>query len=775
MHNYYSPSNTNFNYNGDYSFQPLSSKVINKDFNTIPTIEIELPFDDNGKWKNVVENGVWKSPVPWNNNGDLFRIYETEKDMDTETYKVYGRQIFGDLMTTTAKDLSNDDIMICQTGIATGQQALNKLLNGTQFTGYSDIITTNNARWERKEITEALLSNDENSFVNKWGGELFVDNFNVYMNNKIGTDNNVRISYGKNLTGITVNINTESVVTRIIPIGYNGLRLTGSTPYVNSPNINKYPKVYEKVIEYSDVKVKENSDDTEGFANETLARAELIRLANLEYSKNNIDLPIINIKTTMVDISNTLEYKTMGYSSLENINKGDTLTLYYEDFDINMPIRCIGYEWDALKEEMLEVELGDVTKSFFDKQTDLSNTLTNLLDGDKVKADSLAGLINGLQTRFKAQKDISQKQHIRAMLFEDSDPTSSTYGATAIGTVGLQIANKKVNNEWQWNTFITGGLVYADQLIGNLKTVLIENADGSFKIDLKETGGATFYNNGMKAMEMSRNALKLYNWAKDGDYIGSVGALINRGDPNLPYISIYHDIDSSTSLGYERKDTNSVPSYMEFDKYNIHGSHPHPITVYESAEFRAPIYLASSIRGEDKNIAFEGDYMWFSPVGGGASGMTLDKNGNVNFGGEIHCSALSVSSSNKNRIMNTSQGKVRVNAVESAEYIFTDKGRGFIGQDGTCVIKLEKKFTEIIETYDYDLFIQPLGAGKAYYLEEECFEDGFIVHGDPYTNFKYKIEAIQINMNGKRLEKFDESKFNSMKEKIDETKKGVEV
>lgn len=89
------------------------------------------------------------------------------------------------------------------------------------------------------------------------------------------------------------------------------------------------------------------------------------------------------------------------------------------------------------------------------------------------------------------------------------DPESPTFGATAIGTVGLEIASKRnaTNTDWEWNTFITAGLVYADWLVGKLMTVLIQNVDGSFQIDLSKSGGAEYYNNGKIAMKMERNSL----------------------------------------------------------------------------------------------------------------------------------------------------------------------------------------------------------------------------------------------------------------------------
>lgn len=482
----FNKDNINFSKNGDMVIHPIYAKFYAVGINKIPTIEMKIPYDRYGAWKYAVNDNVVKCPVPYSlENGDLFRIYETEKDPDG--YIFYARHIFGDLMTTTAKDLNNDDVMIVATGLTNGQGAITKLLTNTGFTGYSNITTKiDSVRWDKKQITEALLSDDENSFVTRWGGELFVNNFNVYMNTRVGGDYGVKIAYGKNLDSITENIDYDGIITRIIPTGYNGLRLTGLTPWVDSPNISKYPKVHEKPVEFNNVKVKERPEDEDGFATIELARAELIRLSNLMFTQEHVDVPKVNIKTSMVDVSKTTEYKSMGYSGLEEVLLGDTVVCSHYKIGIETIARCIDYTWNILTKEMINVEIGDVTENFFDKQTNISNAVSKILDGDSVKADKIEGIINALQAKFKAQRSIAQPQEIRAMQFEDLVEGSPTFGATTIGTMGMSIAKNRTpdGKDWDWETFISAGEVWADRLIGTLKTVLIESMDGSVNINL---------------------------------------------------------------------------------------------------------------------------------------------------------------------------------------------------------------------------------------------------------------------------------------------------
>ena len=57
---------------------------------------------------------------------------------------------------------------------------------------------------------------------------------------KLAADNGVRVEFGYNLNEIEEDVNIEEVVTRIIPVGYDGIMLEGNAPWVDSPLINKY-------------------------------------------------------------------------------------------------------------------------------------------------------------------------------------------------------------------------------------------------------------------------------------------------------------------------------------------------------------------------------------------------------------------------------------------------------------------------------------------------------------------------------------------------------
>lgn len=169
----YDSMNKNFDYNGDMTLKPIKAELSNSLNNASIELIVEHEKDDLGRYKYLEEDNVIKCFTPWDRKkGQLFRIYETDKDSDENKITAYARHIISDLITIKAKDYSNENILIVYPSNCNGQTAITKLLKNTDFKGYSDIQKIESARWEKKGIIEALLSDDENSFINRWGGRI---------------------------------------------------------------------------------------------------------------------------------------------------------------------------------------------------------------------------------------------------------------------------------------------------------------------------------------------------------------------------------------------------------------------------------------------------------------------------------------------------------------------------------------------------------------------------------------------------------------------------
>ena len=466
----YRNTNSNYDFNGDATLNPSSCLLDTSDWK----LTIDIPIDENLEF--ITNEAVVAAPT-WYSDKQLFRIYDYEKSESGIT--AYARPIFFD----SAHDSMLMDVRPTD---KTGKQALEIMTAGMKYSGKSDITAVSTAYYIRKNLIEAIMGSDENSFINRWGGQPIFDNFKIIVNKRAGGDYGAKAHLGYNLTSIEEHVNMDNVVTRIVPIGYNGYTLEGETPWVDSPNINKYAIVYMKEVKYEDVKLQEDCQSEEvGFATLSEYREELKRRAKADFD-SGVDLPAIDYKVEVADLGKTAEYENI--KELVKIGYGDTVEAENEALGITTTAKCVNLVYNCLTEQNETVYLGDATVSYFDKLSSTMQAANAAINWDgTVKGGQIGGLIDMFKARMKATAEGAKKQAERAILFEDIDPDSPMFGAMALGTNGFMIADERTadGRDWDWKTFGTGQGFYADFLVGGvlLSQNYIANKTG-FKLDL---------------------------------------------------------------------------------------------------------------------------------------------------------------------------------------------------------------------------------------------------------------------------------------------------
>ena len=460
----YVKGNEDYESNGDMTLTPTTCEV-ELTVEGIAELTLEHPIDDLGRWEYLVTDNVIAAPTPYSKK-QLFRIYDYTK---TETeVTAYARHIFYDSAGEMLVDVRPTD--------KTGQEALDIILSGTKYKAKTNIKTRSTAYYIRKNIMEAIGGDDENSFINRWGGERMYDNFTVIINDRLGGDYGACAEFGRNMTGIEADISIDDVVTRIIPVSYNGHTLEGEEPWIDSPIIGSYANPRVAVIKFEDVKLLEDCQEgEEGFSTLELLREELKRRCTKEY-ENGLDKPKVNYKVDLVEVANTEDYKD--YKKLTTIGIGDDVLTKDRKLKINVTARCIRLVYDCIEEENAEVELGNFIENYFDKTTSAADIIQKVTREDgTLKAEEVYGKIDAVKAQLKAQRDISQPSEVRAVIFEDLVEGSPTYGAMSIGTMGFCIASERTadGKDWDWKTFGTGSGFYADYIcVGQLDGALIK-------------------------------------------------------------------------------------------------------------------------------------------------------------------------------------------------------------------------------------------------------------------------------------------------------------
>lgn len=536
----YSPGNTDYKANGDMTLFPDEATVhpvLNQEW----TAELHHIIDDEGRWKYIVEDAVIK--MPSFNKSQLFRIKKKEKTDSGVTAEM--QPIFMD---------AKDDCFLVDVRPTdkTGQEALDLMTSpNKKYKASSNINKTSTAYYQTKNLIEALNGEDENSFVSRWGGEIVFDNFTAIINDRAGGDYGVEILYGKNIQqdGFLEEVDTKDVVTRIVPKAFNGRMIEGKEPWIDSPLIDKYPTIRHRVMEFEDIKMREDAqegDEDDGIIicdTQAELKKALTEKCNEQFD-SGIDKPKVSISADLILLEGTDLYEDI--KDLVKVSLGDTVHCRHSRLGIVTDARVIELEWDGVKDEIKSVVLGDYQESYIDNAASMINRIESAIRSDgTVIGAQVQGIINGVKAQLKAQSSVAQKQKVRAMLFEDLDPESPTFGAMCLGTMGFEIAAKRTadGRDWDWKTFGTGAGFFADFIVagtmladrikgGTLTLGGKNNGDGVAKI-LDESGNTvvTIDLNGIKTENLGAGGVQV----KDGmisikNQAGKTTAIIHYQD-----------------------------------------------------------------------------------------------------------------------------------------------------------------------------------------------------------------------------------------------------
>lgn len=76
-----------------------------------------------------------------------------------------------------------------------GQDALDIMTAPNKmYSAKSDIKKLSTAYYQTKNLIEAINGNDENSFINRWGGEILYNNYQITIDDHVGGDYGVQIA-----------------------------------------------------------------------------------------------------------------------------------------------------------------------------------------------------------------------------------------------------------------------------------------------------------------------------------------------------------------------------------------------------------------------------------------------------------------------------------------------------------------------------------------------------------------------------------------------------
>lgn len=235
------------------------------------------------------------------------------------------------------------------------------------FSFYTNKNVTAHYQREVPISVRSCLGGEENSILDVFGGgEYEFDKWNVRLLTRRGSDTDVEIRYGKNLTDFEQELDFSDAVNGIMPYWYGTRKLMGVDVKVAFwlPERVLYKSGVTPVDGRNKVIPYDFSDKFEEMPTETQLRTT----AQAWLDSSDIWLPSNSIKVDFVRLSDTEEYKDV--APLQQVKLCDTVLVTFPKYNIEkLRIKIVKTVYNVLAERYDEMELGDPPQTFADSIT----------------------------------------------------------------------------------------------------------------------------------------------------------------------------------------------------------------------------------------------------------------------------------------------------------------------------------------------------------------------------------------------------------------------
>lgn len=478
---------TLFSSNGDIIVQPFKALVYKTD-NGDFYLDLECPVE---YMNYVIPNNIIVAPTP--QGEQAFRIGNvstTRKKISAKCWHLF---------------YDSNNYLIADSYVVDKNcnDALDHLNNATDntspFTTLSDVTNINSFRCVRQSLNQAIQT-----VLERWGGHLVRDNWSIKIMDSIGQDNGVTIRYKKNLKEITVDYDWSSVVTKLMPVGKDGLLLEDL--YVASDI--QYLIPFTKTMSFEQEITEEDFTDSEGNVDyEAYQQALLddLRVQAQQYvNANCIPKVNYNLKANMEKITDI----------------GDTVEVIDERLGVNIMTSVLSFVYDCILGKYIQIEFGNAQPKLSNLMSQINNQMNTAITENNQKltvtlSDELKEAEDKIWGALSSSYCIYQGNQI---LIVDELPKENAHNVLRIDSAGIGFSQNGINGNFTSAWLIDGTMDMQNINVINLTADLIKGGTLKLGSNLNVNGQLEVYDaqNNLIA-ELNNNGLKMYG--VDGSYV----------------------------------------------------------------------------------------------------------------------------------------------------------------------------------------------------------------------------------------------------------------
>lgn len=502
--------------NGDKVIQPTKA-IVHKEDNGAFYLDIEAPliYDEY-----LIPNNILVAPTP--QGEQAFRIGNIEKTRTKIRFKA--NHVFFD-----SQDYLIEDSYVVDKNCNDALDHLNSATSDlSPFTTLSNITSLNSFRCVRKSLYEAILV-----VLERWGGHLVRDNWTIQIKDNIGLDNGVVVRYAKNLKNISASYDWEGVVTKLLPVGKDGILLNAVDPnaslYVTSGT--QYDIPFTKTLSFNqDIEEDDFKDEDTGVVDEAAYKQALVDdlLAQAQSYVSEYSMPKAN------------------YTLSANVEKvsdiGDRVEVIDEKLGLDVFTRIISYDYDCILGKYKELSFGNFTNTLSNLMTNLNAQTEKIVEESNQELRIILGedLDEATSKIWNALGNSYVIYDGDKILVVDSLPKETATNVIMINSGGIGFSQTGINGTFQSAWTIDNVLNMEQINVINLTADLIKGGTLKLGNALNQNGQLEVYDESNSLIaELNKNGLKMYG--VDGSYVlmnNTVGfSGYNRNDEPIYWVN----------------------------------------------------------------------------------------------------------------------------------------------------------------------------------------------------------------------------------------------
>lgn len=362
----YDEKETAFTTNGVGKLSDAMSCVVTEKRNGSYELKMEHPADGLHA-EDIVEGSIILAKPSEKATAQPFRIYKIATPING-ILEVYGRHIQYRQNYMTVSPFTASSCAAALQGLK------DNCTTDCPFTFWTDIDSSASFILSAPATVRSCLGGMEGSILDIYGGEYEWDMFETCLHAHRGSDNGVRIVYGKNLVDFKMERSIENVI-------------TGVHPYWKHSEDGTIVQLPEKIVtvehgmSYEKISVLDCTSEFE----EKPTEAQLRSYAKSYLKNTSLTEPDIDIDIDFIQLWQKPGYEDI--AAAERVSLCDTVHVYIDKLGLEVSCKVTETEYDTLLEKYKSITLSNA--SVYSKNSSLSSSLGSLSDQAQLATEAV--------------------------------------------------------------------------------------------------------------------------------------------------------------------------------------------------------------------------------------------------------------------------------------------------------------------------------------------------------------------------------------------------